>query len=96
MRNIYHPLTFKDIYVDCEPEAKVVVEVAGDLEPKDWPAWLRIAWNKPQGTLCSVSLAAVADDFWLNVIDSEGNVQEVREGDSLAWNEPEVYVIPKS
>jgi hypothetical protein len=99
---------FKDIYADCEPEANIVVKITGNSEPDDWPRWLRIAWNKPKRTPGAVYPAAVGDDFWLKVVDFDGNVHEVKEGDSLAWNlggvaykdllafdQPQVYVIPK-
>jgi hypothetical protein len=99
---------FKDIYADCEAEANIIVKITGDSEPDDWPMWLQIAWDKTGRTPGAVYPAAINDDSWLQVMDFDGNVHQVREGDALAWNlggvaykdllafdQPQVYVIPK-
>jgi hypothetical protein len=85
---------FKDVYADSEPGTEVVVKITSDSEPEDWPEWLAIAWNKPQMTLGSVYPAAVNDDFLLKMINFDGNVHEVREGDSLAWDGHQISISP--
>lgn len=69
------------------------VRVTGNSDPDDWPMWLQIAWDKPQRTPGSVYPAAVNDDFWLNAMDSDGNVHEIKEGDLLAWDGQQISIL---